>query len=146
MKKTRPTCWHKTCSRLNSSLGILKTVINDWQQYLIILRTSEVWFGQGHVRAEDLDFDSVIPCFPGEPGSDDPLASEATSSQLTQKSGPMQCPSEFPQGHCPFPKWTLSKKIRTAMRLEVPELYPRKNSGPVQGAGLAHWTHLPSGY
>lgn len=59
MKKTRPTCWHKTCSRLNSSLGILKTVINDWQQYLIILRTSKVWFGQGHVRAENLDSDSV---------------------------------------------------------------------------------------
>lgn len=57
-----------------------------------------MWFGQGHVRAENLDFDSVTsahtinlygereremtPCFPGEPGSDDPLASEATSSQL----------------------------------------------------------------
>lgn len=41
----------------------------------------------------------MAPCFPGEPGSDDPLASEATSSQLMQKSGPMQCPSEFPQGH-----------------------------------------------
>lgn len=76
MKKTRPTCWHKTCSRLNSSLGILKTVINDWQQYLIILRTSKEWFGQGHVRAENLDFDSVTSSHTinlyGERERDDP--------------------------------------------------------------------------
>lgn len=90
----------------------------------------------------------MTPRFPGEPGSDDPLASEATSSQLIQKSGPMQCPSEFPQGHYPFPKWTLSKKIRTAMRLvavpgihlekaeEVPELYPRKTLNQCRGRGL----------
>lgn len=89
MQRTRPTCWHKTCSRLNRSPGILKTVINDWQQYLVILRTRktkskcglskdvskncEFRFNDQLPHYKSLGGEIWPPFFPEEPGSDDPL-------------------------------------------------------------------------